>query len=234
MPFVSESPAVSGFQIGGFTRNVSRGGALLHASQSVAAGTSLNIFLHLGGRVARATGDVVWSDEYAPGNMGVRFTELNREDRLAWEQFLAMEEDHSLRSTVRVPVGFSPAYVLVSDGSLPAQIKNISDNGLMLSTTRNFAPGTRLSVGIPSWRDLPRVDIETEVRWVLDASNGAPAIHGLRLLDDDMGNELFVTGVFLRGLLEQEGESPLRGLHLLAIMARVVSGSTAMAAVQTS
>ncbi len=53
------------------------------------------------------------------------------------------------------------------------------------------------------------------------ASDGSPSMMVIPLCPSPLG------------LLEQEGESPQRGVHLLAIMARMVSGSTAMAAVQT-
>lgn len=199
MPVRCEGPAVPYYRTLGFTRNVSRKGLLLEAPQVVARGARAHLRLLTGTRIAYAEAVVIWTSEISPGRMGFRFTKMTRADSLAWEELLAFQGGPTPRASLRIPIDLEVTCLLSPDTRLQGRIENLSDGGLLVLLPEAVPPRTRLSVAGPAWLALPPV--EAEVVWTRDRSKTEGVLHGLHILADETGRELFTIGTILRSFL---------------------------------
>ncbi|MFQ5848405.1 MAG: PilZ domain-containing protein [Candidatus Methylomirabilales bacterium] len=199
MPVLCESPVIPRYHTLGLSRNVSRGGLQLEASQVLTPGTVTNLRLLTGEQIARADAVVVWITRRLPSVMGLRFTALSDADRLAWEQLMAFQSGPTSRAFLRVPIDLEVTCLVPPDTRLRGRGEDLSDGGMMIVLPQAVAPRTRLCVVVPPWLFLPPV--EAEVVWTRAVLAGPGAIHGVRFLANDTGKELFLVGTLLRRLL---------------------------------
>ncbi len=198
VPVRCESEAVPGYRSLGLTQNVSRGGLLLEVPRLVPRGSAANLRLLTGEGIAHAEAVVVWTSETSPGGMGLKFTRMDAVDARAWDDLLAFQAGPTPRSSLRIPIDLEVTCVIPPDTTLHGRVENLSDAGMMVVLPRMVPLHTRVHVSVPEWLILPPV--ETEVVWTLAGPErkGSGTLHGLRVLKDDMGKELFLIGTILR------------------------------------
>lgn len=202
LPVICESPAIPGYRTVGVTQNVSQGGLLLEVTAPLAPSTPMNLLLCTGGQNTRAEAMVIWRTEDPPARMGLRFTTWEAADRIAWEHLLAFQAGPTRRASVRIPMVLTVTCSSPPDTSLPGEIKNLSEGGLMIALPEALSPPTRLTVAAAPWSSLPPVDAEMEVVWSRDNPEGHGVLHGLRFCVDDISKELFLIGTLLRQVID--------------------------------
>ncbi len=202
VPVLCESPAIPGYRAAGITQNVSQGGLLLEVTEPLAPSTPMNLLLCTGGQNARAEAMVVWRAEDPPARMGLRFTAWGAADRIAWEHLVAFQAGPTRRASVRIPMVLTVTCLSPPDTYLQGEVKNLSENGLMMALPQGFSPPTRLTVAVGPWSSLPPVEAEMEVVWNRADTEGHGFLHGLRFCVDDISKELFLIGTLLRQVIE--------------------------------
>ncbi len=196
MPVRCEGWAFPSHRTLGFTRNVSRSGLLLEAPQVMAQGATTHLRMLTGTRIAYAEAVVVWTSEISPGRMGFRFTQMSPADAFAWGELLAFQGGPTPRSSLRIPIDLEVTCHVPPGTRLQGRVENLSDGGLLVVLPQAVPPRTRVSVAGPAWLVLPPV--EAEVVWTRDRFHKGGALHGLRVLADEAGKELFTIGAILR------------------------------------
>jgi c-di-GMP-binding flagellar brake protein YcgR len=197
VPVRCETDAVPGYRSLGLTQNVSRGGLLLEVPRVVPRGSATILRLLTGDSIAHAEAVVVWTSETSPGGMGLKFTSMDEADARAWNELLAFQAGPTPRSSLRIPIDLEVTCIVPPDTtSLQGRLENLSDAGMRAVLPRVIPPQTRVHVSVPEWLILPPV--ETEVVWNRARPEKRGAVHGLRILKDDMGRELFLIGTILR------------------------------------
>lgn len=196
VPVRCESEAVPGYRSLGLTQNVSRGGLLLEVPRIVPQGSVTTLRLLTGDGIAHAEAVVVWTSESSPGGMGLQFTKMEEADAHAWEDLLALQAGPTPRSSLRIPIDLEVTCVVDQGTTLQGRVENLSDAGMLVTLPRVVAPHARVHVSVPEWLILPPV--ETEVVWTRGGPDRQGTLHGLRVLKDDMGKELFLIGTILR------------------------------------
>ncbi|MFQ5846215.1 MAG: PilZ domain-containing protein [Candidatus Methylomirabilales bacterium] len=199
IPVRCESAAVPGYRTLGLTRNVSRSGVLVEAPRLVARGTVTNLRLLMGDRVTRAEAVVVWSTGSSPGLMGLKLIGMAGTDSDAWEELLTFQGGPTPRASLRIPVDLEITCLVPPDTSLAGHLKNLSDGGLLVILPQAVPPRMCLSVAVPVWLALPPV--EAKVVWNRAGPERNGVFHGLRILTDEMGQELFLIGTILRSFI---------------------------------
>lgn len=202
VPVLCESPAIPGYRAAGVTQNVSQGGLLLEVATPLAPSTPMNLLLCTGAQNARAEAMVVWRAEDPPARMGLRFTTWEAADHIAWEHLLAFQASPTRRASVRIPMVLTVTCLIPPDTSLPGEIKNLSEDGLMIALPQAFPPPTRLTVAAGPWPSLSPVEAEMEVVWSRADPEGHGLLHGLRFCADDISKELFLIGTLLRQVID--------------------------------
>lgn len=198
VPVRCESEAVPGYRSLGLTQNVSRGGLLLEVPRVVPQGSVATLRLLTGEGIAHAEALVVWASENSPGGMGLKFIKMDEADARAWDDLLEFQAGPTPRTSLRIPIDLEVTCVVTPDNTLQGRVENLSDAGMMVVLPRAVPPHTRLHVSVPEWLILPPV--ETEVVWTRAGPDckSIGTLHGLRVLKDDMGKELFLIGTILR------------------------------------
>ena len=196
MPVRCEGRAVASYRTLGFTKNVSRSGLLLEAPQVMVQGATTHLRMLTGTRIASAEAAVVWTSEASPGRMGFRFTKMSRADAFALEELLAFQGGPTPRSSLRIPIDLEVTCLVPPNTRLQGRVENLSDGGLLVVLPQAVPPRTRVSVAGPAWLALPPV--EAEIVWTRDSLQKEGALHGLRVLADETGKELFTIGAILR------------------------------------
>jgi hypothetical protein len=128
--------------------------------------------------------------------MGLKFTKMEEGDARAWEDLLALQAGPRPRESLRILIDLEVTCVVPPETTLQGRVENLSDAGMMVVLPRAIPPHTRVHVSVPEWLILPPV--ETEVVWNRAGPQNQGALHGLRVLKDDMGKELFLIGTILR------------------------------------
>jgi hypothetical protein len=128
--------------------------------------------------------------------MGFRITKMSPADASAWEELLAFQGGPTPRSSLRISIDLEVTCHVPPGTRLQGRVENLSDGGLLVVLPQAVPPRTRVSVAGPSWLVLPPV--EAEVVWARDSLQGEGALHGLRVLTDETGKELFTIGAILR------------------------------------
>lgn len=199
MPVLCEGPGIRDYRALGLTQNVSPGGLLLEAPRLVPGGTTTNLRLLTGDRIAWADAVVVWTAENSPSRMGLQLTTMSGPDRLAWERLITFQAGATPRASLRIPIDLEVTCLVPPSAHLRGQIKNLSDGGMMIVLPRAVPPQTRLSVAVPAWLIL--APVRGEVVWTRSDARLHGVVHGLRFPTNDMGTELFLIGTLLRQLL---------------------------------
>jgi hypothetical protein len=172
---------------------------LVEAPRLIARGTPTNLRLLTGERITCAEAVVIWKTDESPGQMGLRFTRMAEDDFLSWEELLAFQGGPTPRASLRIPVDIEVACLLDLDTRLQGRIQNLSEGGLLVLLPRPVPPRTIVTVEGPAWLSLPRA--KTEVVWNRGGSETEGILHGLRVLGEDVGRELFLIGTILRSFL---------------------------------
>lgn len=196
VPVRCESEAVPGYRSLGLTQNVSRGGLLLEVPRVVPRGSATSLRLLTGEGIAHAEAVVVWASETSPGGMGLRFTQMHETHARAWEELLTFQAGPTPRSSLRIPIDLEVTCVVSPETMLQGRVENLSDAGMCVILPRAVPLHTHVHVSVPEWLILPPV--ETEVIWTRSGPETQGTLHGLRVLKDDMGKELFLIGTILR------------------------------------
>jgi hypothetical protein len=196
VPVRCEGRTVASYRTLGFTGNVSKSGLLLEAPQVMAQGATTHLRMLTGTRIAYAEAVVIWTSEASPGRMGLRFTKMSRADAFAWEELLGFQGGPTPRSSLRIPIDLEVTCIVAPNTRLLGRIENLSDGGLSVALPQAVPPGTRASVAGPPWLVLPPV--EAEVVWARDGVQQERVLHGLRVIADETGKELFTIGAILR------------------------------------
>jgi hypothetical protein len=196
MPVRCEGWAFRSHRTLGFTRNVSKSGLLLQAPQVMAKGATSQLRMLTGTRIAYAEAVVVWTSDESPGQMGLRFTKMSPADAFAWEELLAFQGGPTPRSSLRIPIDLEVTCHVPPDTRLQGRVENLSDGGLLVVLPQAVPPRTRVGVAGPAWLVLP--PLEAEVVWTREGRHKEGALHGLRVLVDEAGKELFTIGAILR------------------------------------
>lgn len=196
VPVRCESEAVPGYRSLGLTQNVSRGGLLLEVPRVMPQGSVASLRLLTGEGVATAEAVVVWTAQTTPGGMGLKFTRMDEADARAWDDLLAFQAGPTPRASLRIPIDLEVTCILSPEVTLQGRLENLSDSGMLVMLPRAVPPLTRMHVSVPEWLILPPV--ETEVVWNRAGPGRQGTLHGLRVLKDDMGKELFLIGTILR------------------------------------
>lgn len=191
--------AEPGYRTLGLTQNVSRSGLLIEAPELLARGTTTRLRLLTGDRIAEAEAVVVWTLERSAGQMGMRLTRMSEADSIAWEQLLAFQGGPTPRASVRIALDLEITCVVGPDSAVTGRMENLSDGGLLVVLPRAIPPQTHVRVVGPAWISLPPID--AEVVWVLAGTARGGIMHGLRVLSDEKGEELFRIGTILRILI---------------------------------
>ncbi|HET7853550.1 MAG TPA: PilZ domain-containing protein [Candidatus Methylomirabilis sp.] len=196
VPVRCEGGAVASYRTLGFTSNVSKSGLLLEVPQVIAQGATTHLRMLTRTRIAYAEAVVVWTSEASPGRMGLQFTKMSRADAFAWEELLAFQGGPTPRSSVRIPIDLEVTCLVPPNTRLRGKVENLSDGGLLVILPQAVPPRTRVSVAGPPWLVLPPV--EAEVVWTRDGVQQESALHGLRVIANETGKELFTIGAILR------------------------------------
>lgn len=199
IPVRCESAAVPGYRTLGLTHNVSRTGLLVEVQWLIARGTPTDLRLLTGDRIADAEAVVVWTANTSPGRMGMKLTRMSESDAAAWEQLLAFQGGPVPRSSLRIRIDLEVICVIPPDTRLSGRIENLSDGGLLVVLPREVPPGKRIRVEGPAWLTLP--PIEAGVVWTRADLGRDGVLHGLRVLEDEVGKELYLIGTMIRMLL---------------------------------
>ncbi|MEE9123696.1 MAG: PilZ domain-containing protein [candidate division NC10 bacterium] len=196
VPVRCESEAVPGYRSLGLTQNVSRGGLLLEVPRVVPQGSMTSLRLLTGEGIAYADAEVIWATQTSPGGMGLKFTRMDEADAHSWKELLVLQAGPTPRSSLRIPIDLEVTCVVNPDTNVQGRLENLSDAGMMVVLPRAIPPQTRVHVSVPEWLILPPV--EAEVIWNRAGPERQGALHGLRVLKDDLGKELFLIGTILR------------------------------------
>lgn len=199
IPVRCESAAVPGYRTLGLTHNVSRGGLMIEAPRVVDRGITTTLRLLTGDQITSAEAVVVWTAEKSPGRMGLRLTKMTAADCLAWEALLAFQGGPTPRASLRIPIDLEITCLVPPDTTLTGRTENLSEGGLLVVLPWAIPPQKQVRVTGPEWLILPQV--EAEVIWTRVGPERNGVLHGLRVLSDDVGKELFIIGSILRMLL---------------------------------
>ncbi len=175
---------------GGWTRNLSQGGACLEMEDRLPAPKPLQIRLQTDRGSVDVEAQVVWeaerSAEQAEGGggvlHGVAFTYLTP-DQMQAIQTLLPTEGKPRRWQVRVPVDLPVTCQARGSegGALEGRTGNISRGGLLLRLSQELPPGTLVDLTLHG-AEGP-IEGEGEVVWMDPAEQrvpGAPIRHGVR------------------------------------------------------